>query len=155
MKCRAKYWLLFAGGALFGAWAVCEYFPLATVHLNLALYGYPFAELRADPPGARPRQADSYGLAYRRSVFTGGRYVGLIDRMGYFMPVDEHDGDAPPDSRWERALLGTYWFLRYAPWAAGVLCLASGVLFVWQRRGRNGEPSDGANAALGAPRSSS
>jgi hypothetical protein len=64
--------------------------------LELALHGLPFAELREEAPGARQPHADGFGLAYRRSVYSRGGYVGCIKRFGAFIRPGEAVGNPFP-----------------------------------------------------------
>jgi hypothetical protein len=98
--------------------------------LDLVLSGYPFAELRQEPPGARPKQADAWGLGYRMSVYSHGRYVGLVERFGTFIPESE-DGNGVV---WRLKEVAMVTFLFLAPYVAGIGSIVAMFMFVKQRR---------------------
>ena len=120
--------LILAAVGLLAIWQLAQRDWFFNVRLNLLFSGYPIYELRDETGGSRPPQAADWGLAYRRSVYVGGRYVGLIERFGAFIPVD-----APPGQtltrRAEFGALAKQLLLLSAPWLAGV-CLGFAIWLV-------------------------
>jgi hypothetical protein len=89
-------WVLIGGAVvLLALWGYARTGWDHTVRLQLALQGLPFAELRDDPVGSRP-DGNDHNLAYRRSVYFRGSYVGYIERFGHFIRPEDDPGNPYP-----------------------------------------------------------
>lgn len=122
--------LVIAAAIVLGVWCHCRTSWFCCVRLGLVLRGYPFAELRDEPPGARHPPGEGLGLGYGRSIYSGGRFVGVVGRFGSF--EFEDFSRMAPRERWAFDL--QYSLLNYAPYGA---CLLAGVgvwIFFGQRQ---------------------
>lgn len=94
---RLAAWVFIAVAILvFFLWGYVRSDWANRVRLELVVHGYPFAEMRFEAPGSRHPHAEDFGLAYRRSVYSRGRYVGCVERFGYFeRPGEEFPNPFP------------------------------------------------------------
>ena len=81
---------------LFALWGYVRSDWGHAMRLQLILHGLPFAELRDEPPGFRHPDADKWGMAYRRSVYSRGKYVGCVERFGSYVPEGAEFGNPIP-----------------------------------------------------------
>ena len=94
-----------------------------TVRLQLVLQGLPFSEVRADPVGSRPNGHD-HNIAYRRSVYSRGEYVGYIQRFGQFIRPGDDLGNPTP-------LLVAYAVYSWAQYFSAIM-FGFAVLLFWK-----------------------
>jgi len=130
-------WVLICGAVvLLALWGYARTGWDHTVRLQLVLHGHPFAKLRDEPPGSRHPHADEFGLAYRRSVYSRGRYVGCVERLGYFIRPEEDFGYPYP-------MVVVYGLYTWAQYLSAIMFVL-GAMLLWKlKRNKDSQQSDG------------
>ena len=119
-------WVLISGAVvLLALWGYARTGWDHTVRLQLVLHGLPFSEVRDDPLGSRPNGND-HNLAYRRSVYSRGEYIGYIERSGYFIPSTE-------DFRNPYPVVVVYAVYSWAQYLSAIMFVL-GVILFWKSK---------------------
>ncbi len=133
-------WLLFGGAVvLLALWGYARTGWDHAVRLQVVLHGFPFAEVRKDPVGSRP-DGNDHNLAYRRSVYSQGQYLGYVDRFGNFISPGDVPGNPWP-------MVTVVAIFHWGQWLATAL-IAVGAMILW--RSRKNELSQHAVAGYGS-----
>ena len=120
---------------LAGIWAYGRASFEHIIRVQMICLGWPHYDLRITDSEELP-DGHARSLAYRRTVYVGGQYVGWIERFGMFCPPD----DQGPSIRYLPAGLAMLTVGYASPWRypghAMVLAVGGLALYPWCKRCR-------------------